>query len=99
MMLEKIKYSKCPACQKYGIRAFFKSGRYTYKLTCKYCAKKFKINIVLNTFINIFIAILVGWIAFVVDKYIISMPLWFWLGIAIVLLLGFEYFAPLEEVE
>ena len=99
MILEKIKYSKCPACQKHGIRAFFKSGKYTYKLTCKYCAKKFKINIALNTFINIFIATLVGLIAFVVNKYIILMPLWFWWGIAIILLLLFDYFAPLEEVE
>ena len=99
MSLEKIKYSKCPSCKRHGIRAFFKSGKYTYKLTCRYCSKRFKINIALNTFVNIFIAILVCSIAWVVDKHIIPMPLWFWIGIAAILLLCFDYFAPLEEVE
>lgn len=99
MFLEKIKYSKCPSCKKYGIRSFFKSGKYTYRLTCKYCKKKYKINIALNTFVNIFIAIFVGSIAWGVNKHIFPMPLWFWMGIAIILLLCFDYFAPLEEVE
>lgn len=99
MSLEKIKYSKCPSCKRHGIRAFFKSGKYTYKLTCRYCSKRFKINIALNTFVNIFIAIFVGSIAWVVNKHIIPMPLWFWMGMAIILLLCFDYFAPLEEVE
>ena len=99
MSLEKIKYSKCPTCKKHGIRAFLKSGKYTYKLTCKYCSKKFKVNIVLNTFVNILIAIFVGSMAFMINKYIVSMPLWLFMGIAIVLLLCFDYFAPLEEIE
>ncbi len=95
MLLEKIKYSKCPSCKKHGIKTFFKSGKYTYRLTCKYCKKNFKINIALNTLVNIFIGISVGLAAYIVD----SMPLWFWIGIAIILLLCFDYFAPLEEVE
>ena len=99
MSLEKIKYSKCPSCKKHGIRAFFKSGKHTYKLTCRYCSKRFKINIVLNTFVNIFIAIFVAVIALIVNKHIIPMPSWFWMGMAIILLLCFDYFAPLEEVE
>ena len=99
MRLEKIKYSRCPSCKKHGIRAFFKSGKYTYKLTCKYCSKRFKINIALNTFMNIFIAVFVGVVSFVVNKYITIIPLWIWLSIAIILLLCFDYFAPLEEIE
>ncbi len=95
MALEKIKYSKCPACKKHGIRAFFKSGKYTCKLTCKYCSKRFKINIALNTLVNIFVAILVGLIAFIVDQ----IPIWFLLIIALFLLLCFDYFAPLEELD
>lgn len=99
MNLEKIKYSRCPACKQHGIKAFLKGGKYTYKLTCKYCQKKFKINMVLNTFVNIFVAILVGTLALTVNKYIIPIPLWVWGAIAVIILLGFDYFAPLEEIE
>jgi hypothetical protein len=98
-MVDKIKCSKCPSCQKHGITAFFKSGRYTHKLTCKYCSKKFKINIALNTFVNIGVALSVGLIAVFVNDYIIPMPLWFWGIVAVVLLGCFQYFAPLEEIE
>jgi hypothetical protein len=99
MTLEQLKYSKCPSCKKHGITAFFKSGRYTYKLTCKHCSKKFKINSALNVFAHIGIGIFVGLIAVFVNDYIIPVPLWFW-GIVVIALLGcFQYFAPLEEVE
>ena len=99
MTLEQLKYSKCPSCKKHGIRAFSKSGRYTYKLTCKHCSKKFKINSVLNVFAHIGIGIFVGLIAVFVNDYIIPVPLWFWGIVAIALLGCFQYFAPLEEVE
>ena len=99
MTLEQLKYSKCPSCKKHGITAFFKSGRYTYKLTCKHCSKKFKINSVLNYVVKIGIAISVGLLAAFVNEYIAPTPLWFWIPAIIVLLLCFQYFAPLEELE
>ena len=99
MTLEQLKYSKCPSCKKHGIRAFSKSGRYTYQLTCKYCSKKFKINSVLNYVVKIGIAISVGLLAAFVNEYIAPTPLWFWIPAIIVLLLCFQYFAPLEELE
>lgn len=40
MDLEKIKYSKCPNCKKYGISALRGIGRAsTSTVTCKYCGK------------------------------------------------------------
>ncbi len=99
MTLEQLKYSKCPSCKKHGITAFFKSGRYTHKLTCKHCSKKFKINSALNVFAHIGIGIFVGLIAVFVNEYIVPTPVWFWIPAIIILLLCFQYFAPLEELE
>ena len=99
MNLQKIKYSKCPSCKKYGIRAFFKSGRYTYKLTCKYCKKKFKINIALNTLVTLTIAIVLASIFYYLKKNFVEIPLWVGGVFAAILLLIFDYFAPLEEMD
>jgi DNA-directed RNA polymerase subunit RPC12/RpoP len=46
MFIEKLKYSKCPHCGKYGVPfyrrlSFFKK----HGLECKYCGKKFKLKL------------------------------------------------------
>lgn len=54
MDLEKIKYSKCPNCKKYGISALRGIGRAsTSTVTCKYCGKKFRVNSALAFFLTI----------------------------------------------
>ncbi len=99
MTLEQFKYSKCPSCKKHGISAFHKSGRRTHKVTCKYCCKTFKINSALDVFAKIGIGILIGVLAVFVNEHIVPTPIWSWIPAIIVLLLCFEYFAPLEEIE
>lgn len=42
MKLEKIFYSKCPNCHKYGIEWHLYKGEAT--VTCKYCHEEFKTN-------------------------------------------------------
>ncbi len=98
MTLEQLKYSRCPSCKKYGISAFHKSGRRTHKVTCKYCCKTFKINSVLDVFAKIGIGIFIGVLAVFVNEHIVPTPIWSWIPLVIILLLCFEYFAPLEEI-
>jgi len=95
----KIFYSKCPNCGEYGIKAFNKMlRRYNPILTCKYCSKKFKMNMALSIIFKCGIAALIAIFAAIFNN-VIKMPLWIYCVIAIILLLLFEYFAPLEESE
>ena len=93
----KILYSKCPSCKKHGLKAFNKmAGMHNPILTCKYCGKKFSMNMALAIIVKIGIPVFVGIIALIFNN-IIRIPFWIYCVIGIILLLLFEYFAPLEE--
>ena len=96
---EKIKYSKCPNCEQQGIPAFSKiAGKYTRRVECKHCGKKYKVNIMLNCFKNIGIALLTSGVAILFEKYIFELPMSFWVLMMLIELAIFEYFAPLEKL-
>ena len=97
-IFEMIKYSKCPHCKKYGIKAFFKTSHgHNPILTCKYCGKKYSVNIALSIFMKIFIPIFLGLIFLYLRNKNISIPFWIIAIIAILAFMIFEYFAPLDE--
>ena len=93
----KIFYSKCPNCGEHGIKAFHKTlRRYNPIFKCKYCGKKFKMNMALSIVVKCGIAASIGIFGLNFNK-VIKIPLWIYCVIAIILLLLFEYFSPLEE--
>ncbi len=97
---QKIKYSKCPICKKYGIFAFDKIGRrYNHILECNYCKKKFSVNIVVSIIMKILIPLFVGAIALIVNTYVTKVPFLIWAIITLVLWFIFEYFAPLSNAD
>lgn len=66
--MEKLKYSKCPHCKKYGISALRGISRAsTYTVTCKYCKRKYKMNWALSFIIKISILFFYGVIGFIIN--------------------------------
>ena len=62
MKLEKIFYSKCPNCHKYGIEWHTYKGEVT--VTCKYCHEEFKTNAAaLPFYVTLFVILSAPWIA------------------------------------
>ena len=100
MEIQKIKYSKCPHCKQHGIKAFSKiSHRHNPILTCKYCGKRFSVNIILSIFVKIAIPVFFGSITKLFFENLDEDILMLILYVACVLTLFlFEYFAPLEEI-
>lgn len=97
---EKIKYNKCPACKKYGILAFSKiSHGHNPVVKCKFCGKQYSVNVAYSIILKISIAVFLGVTALIFDKYLISLPIWFWIIMAIILYFVVEYFAPFEECD
>lgn len=97
--MEKFKYSKCPSCHKFGINAFGKIGhRYNPIVECKYCNKKYSVNIALSIFMKIIVPVLTCVFAKIFNQYLFKIPIWAMCIIVICELLAFEYFAPLEEI-
>lgn len=97
MNLEKLKFSTCPNCKKHGLPAFMKIGRRrNYILTCKYCGKKYQVNIALSIFFKISTAIGIAGLAVLIWSEI---PLWIPTVIWVCLFLVFEYYAPIEEYD
>lgn len=93
----KLLYSKCPYCKQHGIKAFNKMAKmHNPTLICKYCGKKYSMNMALAIIIKIVIPALVGIVALFINN-IIKIPIWIYCAIGIILLLLFEYFAPLED--
>ena len=100
MHMEKLKYSKCPNCKKYGI-GVSRGIRYhhTKVETCRYCGKKYQVNYV---FINKqIIPQITGIEIFIVkaNAYIMEIPFW----IIIITFLCIYYLiiriCPMEEVK
>ena len=96
--LNYIRYSKCPNCKKHGIKAFFKTSHgHNPIVVCKYCQKKYTVNIALTIFMKIFLPVSLGLLFLCLRIKNIVIPFWI---IAIVVIIAykiFEYFAPLEE--
>ena len=98
MKLEKIRFCRCPKCHEHGIPAFKKIGyRYNPKVQCKYCGAKFSVNIALSIMVQMFIPIFWGVIGLLFTNYILKIPFPFWCALAIISLVVFEYFCPMEE--
>lgn len=100
MDIEKIKYSKCPNCKKYGINAN-RGIRYHYTdvETCKYCGKKFRVNSALAFILKCFVPLIYGGICLIINTYIFEVPFWVIGMIGIILFLFVERICPMEEVK
>ena len=99
MDIEKIKYSKCPHCKKYGISAFRGISRNTtFVETCKYCGRRYRVNPALAFILTIVIAAAVCGIYFIVDTFFsIHIPNWV-LGLLVGLSFLFsERYWPVDE--
>ena len=65
MNFEKLKYSKCPHCKKYGIGVMRGVGKTTtYVETCKYCGKKYRVNWALAFLLKNFITFIFNFFLF-----------------------------------
>ena len=102
MNFEKIKYSKCPNCKKYGINSSGKIGiRVCIPVKCKYCKKIFVINSALRIIILIFSALVGGGLAAFIQRFFdesSKFPEIIGLFVAIVVSFICEHFAKLEEL-
>ena len=75
MNLEKLKYSKCPHCKKYGIKALRGVGYHSnYEQTCLYCKKRYRMNWALSFLLKISILSFYGIIGFIINKYFSKIP-------------------------
>ena len=91
MILEKLKFSKCPNCKKHGI-PFWKTGwRHNPILVCKYCNEKYKVNIALSIATKVLVPCLLGLI-------LKGIPMPIFVIICVIVILILEYFAPVEEL-
>ena len=98
MNMEKIKYSKCPNCKKYGINA--NRGihfHHTSVETCKYCGKKFKVNSALAFLLKCFFALVCGFFFLIINTYIIQVPFWIIGILSVFVYLLVERICPMEE--
>ena len=102
MNFEKIKYSKCPNCKKYGINSSGKIGiRVCIPVKCKYCKKFFVINSALRIIILIFSPLVGGGIAIFLQRFFdesSKFPDIIGLFAMIVVFLFCQHFAKLEEL-
>ena len=102
MNFEKIKYSKCPNCKKYGINSSGKIGiRVCIPVKCKYCKKIFVINSALRIIILIFSPLVGGGIAIFLQRFFdesSKFPDIIGLFAMIVVFLFCQHFAKLEEL-
>lgn len=94
MNIEKLKYCKCPNCEKHGIPAFKKiGGSWTYEVSCKYCQKTYRVDWGAARVGNFMIMIILFIIIMVT-----GMPAWLSVVLIAAALGLFEYFAPMDEV-
>lgn len=95
MKENKFLYSKCPKCGRHGIPAFSKYSRGPRAVSCIYCHRTFKASffslILLETFI-----IASGYL---VNMYLLELPMGGMFLWVISVFFVAEYFAPLREVE
>lgn len=99
MNMEKIKYSKCPNCKKYGISALRGIGRAsTSVVTCKYCGKKYRVNSALALVLTVFI-IIIGCTVSIIITDLLKVRISGWiLGILFgIFTLFSERYWPMEE--
>lgn len=98
MNVEKIKYSKCPYCKKYGISASRGVGyKSNHAETCKYCKKSFKVNWAFS-FVAEFAILFVGLlIYYLINKFIIPVSIWIPIITIIAVYESTLRFYPMEE--
>lgn len=71
MNIEKIKYSKCPYCKRYGIKALRGIGlNSNYQVKCRYCNKKYRFNWALSFILKICLIVFWGVVGLVVNKHL-----------------------------
>ena len=100
MNFDKLRYSKCPHCHQHGLPAFMKTVRHSgLVLTCKHCQHKFFLSRFVYVLAVLAIAVGGGLISLLISSCGISVPFWLTAIVAVVLVLMFEYFAPLEKLD
>ncbi len=98
MNFEKLKYSKCPHCKKYGIGVMRGVGKTTtYVETCKYCGKKYRVNWALAFLLKIFIPCICYGICLIINTYIIKIPTWIIMVVCVISCLFVFRICPMEE--
>lgn len=98
MKFEKLRYSKCPNCKKYGIGAMRGVGRATtYVETCRYCGKKYRINWALAFLLSVFIAFFIGIVGLIINTYIMKIPTPILWPVCIISYYLVFHFCPMEE--
>ena len=100
MNLDKLRYSKCPHCHQHGLPAFMKTVRHRgLVLTCKHCQRKFFLSRFAYVLAMLAIAVGVELVHCLILFCGIPVPFWLTAIAAVVLILTFEYFAPLEKLD
>ena len=98
MNFEKLKYSKCPHCKKYGISASRGISRAsTYTVSCKYCGKKFRVNSALAFLLTIAIVFIYYSIYALLNILSINIPVLIIGILAGISVLFSERYWPMEE--
>lgn len=99
MDVEKLKYSKCPHCRKYGIKA--NRGIYrnhTFPIRCKHCGKFFQVNSALSFFNRVTSILLPTIILFIIDKNLFHIHYAAIMVIAYLIYVICLRFYPMEEL-
>lgn len=100
MIIENIKYSKCPHCAKHGIRGFGKMTRVSKSVvSCRFCEKIFRVNTGVLLAVNILLPLLCAVAGVLFNRFCVQLPLGVWVALFLAIRAAAEYFAPLEEVE
>ena len=99
MLHEKLKYSKCPNCNKYGLLAWGKTSRGRSPIiACEFCHEKFRINYALSVVAIFSIPLLWAFLARFLNANGVLIPNFFYFLMCLISFSVFEYFAPLERV-
>ena len=95
---EKLKYSKCPCCKKYGIHAYpKKSGFRFHKLKCRFCKETVQINGPLYWFDFALTLIVMFIIEMMITVSLVVVPWWMMLISVLCAIFLTDYFAPLKK--
>ena len=104
MNFEKLKYSKCPHCKKYGIKALRGVGyNSNHEQTCLYCKKRYRMNWALSFLLKISILCFYGIMGLIIHTYFSKISTELVVIILTLLAIASFYFiiriCPMEEVK
>ena len=92
--MEKLIYSKCPSCNRHGIKTFNKVGRNINRVVvCKYCKKQFRVNWVWS-----FLGMILLVVFFALCALLLNYVSWLCCVLAVIAWIVFVYLVPMEEV-